>query len=214
MSKKNMAVFGLFSDRESVEDAMRTLCSAGFRDTDISVLFQANQGTKDLGIEKHTKAPEGAAAGGFFGIVLGGALGWLVGSSYLTMPGLQVPATMDPTIVMLAGAGGLGLLGGFFGALFGMLTPEYEARRYNGRVKRGSILLSLHCDDSAWAKRAAETLRLTAAVNIGHARESAADFSVTEKPMPRVRKLVSEVPPSWPNSSDSSAVQPDRQAQL
>jgi hypothetical protein len=89
MAAKNIAVFGIYPDQLTAEDAVDTLKDAGFRNTDISVLFPDNQGTKDFAHEKHTKAPEGAVTGGSSGAVIGGALGWLAGIGALAIPGLS-----------------------------------------------------------------------------------------------------------------------------
>ena len=76
---KNTAVFGIYSRRLNLDNAVDTLRGAGFRNTDISVLFAHNEGTKDFAHEKGTKAPEGAAAGAGSGAIIGGTLGWLAG---------------------------------------------------------------------------------------------------------------------------------------
>src|SRR5207237_8492782 len=135
----NKAAFGMDSTRTGVENAVDTLKTAGFRNTDISVLFPQNTGTKDFATEKHTKAPEGATTGAGTGAVLGGALGWLTGIGALAIPGLDPFIAAGPIMAALAGAGVGGALGGIVGALIGMGIPEYEAKRYEGRVKEGGI---------------------------------------------------------------------------
>jgi hypothetical protein len=185
MAGKNTAVFGLYRTREGVENAVDALKSAGFRNTDISVLFPENVGTKDFAHEKNTKAPEGATTGAGTGAVVGGTLGWLAGIGALAIPGLGPFIAAGPIMAALAGAGVGGTVGGLTGALVGMGIPEYEAKRFEGRVKEGGILLSVHSDNSDWTKRAKEILERTGAEDVSSAGEASADFAKTDKPMPR-----------------------------
>ena len=195
MAGKNIAVFGIFASREAVEETVSTLRSAGFRNTDISVLLPDNEGTKDLAHEKHTKAPEGATAGGITGGAIGGILGGLVGVGILAIPGLGPLVAAGPVIAALTGVGSGSVVGGAIGALVGMGIPEFEARRYEGRIKLGGLLLSVHCDNPDWEKRAREILEQTGGEDIASARESAADFAVSDRPQPRVRRVGSVEPP-------------------
>ena len=185
MAGKNTAVFGIYRDRTSVENAVDVLRQENFRNTDISVLFPENQGTKDFAHEKNTKAPEGAATGAGSGAVLGGTLGWLTGIGALAIPGLGPFIAAGPIVAALAGVGVGGAIGGITGALIGLGIPEYEAKRYEGRIKEGGILLSVHCDDSNWTKRAKEILERTGAQDVSSSGEAHADFQKTDKPMPR-----------------------------
>ena len=185
MAGKNTAVFGIYRDRTSVENAVDVLRQEDFRNTDISVLFPENQGTKDFAHEKNTKAPEGAATGAGSGAVLGGTLGWLTGIGALAIPGLGPFIAAGPIVAALAGVGVGGAIGGIAGALIGLGIPEYEAKRYEGRIKEGGILLSVHCDDSNWTKRAKEILERTGAQDVSSSGEANADFQKTDKPMPR-----------------------------
>jgi Alternative complex III, ActD subunit/Heat induced stress protein YflT domain len=185
MAGKNTAVFGLYRTREGVEKAVDALKAAGFRNTDISVLFPENVGTKDFAHEKNTKAPEGATTGAGTGAVVGGTLGWLAGIGALAIPGLGPFIAAGPIMAALAGAGVGGTVGGLTGALVGMGIPEYEAKRFEGRVKEGGILLSVHSDNSDWTKRAKEILERSGAEDISSAGEASADFAKTDKPMPR-----------------------------
>jgi hypothetical protein len=186
MAGKNTAAYGIFADQVSVGEAVDALRRAGFRNADISVLLPENVGTKDFGHEKHTKAPEGAVAGASTGAIIGGALGWLAGIGALAIPGVGPFIAAGPIVAALSGMGAGGALGGFAGALVGVGIPEYEAKRYEGRIRSGGILLSVHCDDSEWAKRAREVLENTGASDIATASEAKADFAVSEKPLPRV----------------------------
>ena len=185
MAGKNTAAFGIYRNRVSVENAVDALRAAGYRSTDISVLFPENEGTKDFAHEKHTKAPEGTATGATSGAVIGGSLGWLAGIGALAIPGLGPLIAAGPIVAVLAGAGAGGVIGGLAGALVGMGIPEYEAKRYEGRVKEGGILLSVHCDDSKWTKRAKEILERTGGEDVASTGEESADFQKTDKPMPR-----------------------------
>jgi hypothetical protein len=185
MAGKNTAVFGIYRDRGTVENAVDTLRQEDFRNTDISVLFPENEGTKDFAHEKNTKAPEGTATGAGTGAVIGGGLGWLAGIGALAIPGVGPLIAAGPIVAALAGVGVGGALGGITGALVGMGIPEYEAKRYEGRVKEGGILLSVHCDDSNWVKRAKDVLERTGAQDVSSTGESSADFQKTDKPMQR-----------------------------
>jgi hypothetical protein len=130
--------------------------------------------TKEFATEKHTKAPEGAAEGAGAGIVIGGALGWLVGIGALAIPGIGPFIAAGPIVAALAGAGaGAGsIVGGIAGALIGMGVPEYEAKRYEGLINKGGILLSVHSDSSEETKRAKDILERTGAQHISSAGEA------------------------------------------
>jgi hypothetical protein len=184
---KNMSVFGIFATRTSVEEAVDALRAAAFRNTDISVLFPDNVGTKDFAVEHHTKAPEGTAAGAASGAVIGGVLGWLAGIGLLAIPGIGPLIAAGPIVAALAGAGAAGIGGGIVGALVGMGIPEYEAKRFEGRVRNGGILLSVHCDNSDWISRAKDILKHAGADDISSASEAGADFAASDKPFARTR---------------------------
>jgi len=182
---KNTAVFGIYSRRLNLDNAVDALRGAGFRNTDISVLFAQNEGTKDFAHEKGTKAPEGAAAGAGSGAVIGGTLGWLAGIGALAIPGLGPFIAAGPIMGLLSGVGVGGAVGGMAGALIGAGMPEYEAKRYEGRIKSGGALLSVHCDDSNWTKRAKTILEETGAEDVSSTGEASADFAESDKPRPR-----------------------------
>ena len=185
MAGKNTAVFGIYSDPLNAEEGVGTLKAAGFRNTDISVLLPENEGTKDFAHEKNSKAPEGAVTGGASGAVLGGALGWLAGIGALAIPGVGPFIAAGPLIALLGGVGVGGAVGGLAGALLGAGIPEYEAKRYEGRIRKGGILLSVHCDDSDWVRRAEKILAETGAEDIAPATEAKADHAAIEDPRPR-----------------------------
>jgi len=185
MAGKNTAVFGIYPTYPAVDAAVEALRLAGFRNTDISVMFPENAGTKDFAHEKGTKAPEGAAAGASTGAVVGGAVGWLAGIGALAIPGLGPFIAAGPIVAALAGAGAGGTLGGLTGALVGMGIPEYEAKRYEGRVKKGGILLSVHSDNSEWTRKAKSILEGTGAEDISSTGETKGDMMNTDRPMVR-----------------------------
>jgi hypothetical protein len=158
-----------------VESAVDSLKGGGFSSADISVLLPENEGTRDFATEKSTKAPEGATAGAGTGVVVGGSLGWLMGIGALAIPGLGPFIAAGPIVAALAGIGVGGAVGGFTGALVGMGIPEYEAKRYEGRVKDGGILVSVHSDTSEEIKRAKEILKDNGAQDISSTSEASGD---------------------------------------
>jgi hypothetical protein len=180
MAGKNTSVFGIYTTYADVEHGVDALKAAGFSNRDISVLFPESAGTKDFAVAKATKAPEGATAGAGTGAVAGGALGWLLGIGALSIPGLGPFIAAGPIMAALAGAGIGGTVGGLAGALVGMGIPEYEAKRYEGRVKDGGILLSVHSDSSDWTKRAKEILEATGAQDISSSGEAKSSDSDTD----------------------------------
>src|SRR5712692_3388312 len=175
MAGKNTAVFGIFPNYAGVERGVDALKAAGFRNTDISVLFPENAGTKDFAHKKDTKAPEGASTGAGAGALLGGGLGWLAGIGALAIPGLGPFIAAGPIMAALAGAGVGGAVGGITGALIGMGIPEYEAKRYEGRVKNGGILVSVHSNTSDQIKVAKDVLKQTGAQDISSTGEAAGE---------------------------------------
>lgn len=178
MAKRS--VLGIYSTRNSVEDAIGAFRDAGFQKTDISVLLPENLGSKELATQKETKAPEGAAAGAGSGAVIGGTLGWLVGIGALAIPGLGPFIAAGPIMAALAGVGVGGAVGGFAGALVGLGIPEYEAKRYEGRLQKGGILLSVHCDTSEEVDEAKRIMGRTGGEDISSASESAADVKSSD----------------------------------
>jgi hypothetical protein len=205
MRDKNIAVFGIYPNRNDALAAVETLKSAGFRNTDISVLLPDNPGTKDLALEKDTKAPEGATAGGITGGVIGGALAWLAGIGALSIPGVGPFIAAGPIMGALCGIGVGGAIGGLAGALIGLGIPEYEAKRYEGRIRKGGILLSVHCDNSDWTKRAKSILDQTGAEDISSAHEAKADFAASDRPMARA---LSNTIATWENDPEPSLKKP------
>ena len=190
MAGKNTAVFGIYKTRGQAEAAVDRLMAAGFSNNDISVLMADMQSTRELATEKNTKAPEGAATGVAAGGAIGGTLGLLAGIGALAIPGVGPLIAAGPIMGALAGLGVGGAVGGLIGALVGMGIPEYEAKRYEGRIKDGGILLSVHCNTSEQIKRAKDLLEQTGAEDISSAGEKAASTHgvVTDKRDPAFRE--------------------------
>lgn len=185
MAGKNTAAYGIYRTRELAETAVDRLLAAGFRNEDISVLLPDNVGTKDFAHEKDTKAPEGTTTGVVAGGAIGGTLGLLAGIGALAIPGLGPFIAAGPIMATLAGIGSGGVVGGIVGALVGMGIPEYEAKRYEGRIKEGGILLSIHCDNSDWTKKAKDLLKQTGADDVSSTGEASADYAKGDKPLAR-----------------------------
>jgi hypothetical protein len=165
------AVFGIAKNEVQAEAIVNRLKAAGFSPNDISVLFPDQTGTRDFAHEQHTKAPEGAAAGAGTGGVLGGVLGWLVGIGTLAIPGLGPFIAAGPIMAALSGAAAGAALGGLTGALIGMGIPEYEAKRYEGKLRQGNILISVHSEDSEERKLAKEIFEQAGAEDISYTEE-------------------------------------------
>lgn len=166
------AVFCIVKSSAQATQVVDRLKSAGFSNNDISVLMPDKSGTKDFAVDNATKAPEGAATGAGAGAVLGGGLGWLAGIGALAIPGLGPLIAAGPIMAALTGAAVGGTLGGVTGALVGLGIPEYEAKRYEGKIKGGNILISVHSDDSNETERAKEIFKAAGAEDISSAKEA------------------------------------------
>jgi hypothetical protein len=191
---KNTSVIGIYTDRTTVSDAIDVLHKEGYRAADISVLSSDNQGSKDFGHEKHSKAAEGAAAGAALGAMVGAGLAWLVSSQTVTIVGLGPLVGAGPLLAAFAGAGAGGALGWMVGWVAGLGLPQYIAKRYAGRIRRGGLLMSVHCDSREWRDRAEKTLKDTGARDISATAESAADYGTTDKPTERAPVAVVAAP--------------------
>jgi hypothetical protein len=187
MAGKNTAVFGIYKTSVQAELAVDRLLSSGFANNDISVLLPDTKSSKEFAHEKNTKAPEGATTGVTTGGVIGGTLGLLAGIGALAIPGVGPFIAAGPIMGALAGLGVGGAVGGLVGALVGMGIPEYEAKRYEGRVKDGGVLLSVHCDTSEEITRAKDLLKNTGAEDIASAGEKAVSTHGVEVSVPVAR---------------------------
>jgi hypothetical protein len=173
----DFVAYGIYPNRTAFEQALEALRARGFRNSDISaILPDRDQTARDLAHEINTKTPEGIATGATTGAAVGGVLGWLVGIGALAIPGIGPIVAAGPVVAALAGAGAGGATGGLVGGLIGAGIPEVEAKRYAGRIRDGGYLLSVHCDDSNWAKRAEETLEAAGGRDVAKAHEAPADY--------------------------------------
>jgi hypothetical protein len=170
MAKK--AVFGIYGNRTALETGLSRLRDAGFANSDVAILIPQADGEREIGTEMSSKAPEGAAAGAGTGAVMGGVLGWLAGVGTFALPGIGPLIAAGPIVGALAGAGVGGTVGGVAGALLGLGIPEYEAKRYEGGLKQGKTLLSVHCEASEEIDRAKAILESTGAEDISSTSES------------------------------------------
>jgi hypothetical protein len=173
----DLVAYGMYPDRLTFERALESLRAAGFRNSDISaILPDRDRTTKDLAHEINSKAPEGIATGAGTGAAIGGVLGWLVGIGAIVIPGVGPLIAAGPIVAALAGAGAAGATGGLVGGMVGAGIPEVEAKRYAGRIRDGGYLISVHCDDSKWAKRAEEILEATGGRDVVKTSEASADY--------------------------------------
>jgi hypothetical protein len=179
MAGKKVAVFGIYQNAKQADRTVDDLLAAGFSNDDISVLFPDIEGTRDFAHDKSTKAPEGTTAGVTTGGVVGGTLGLLAGIGVLAIPGVGPFIAAGPIMAALAGLGVGGAVGGIIGALVGMGIPEYEAKLYEGHIKAGGVLLSVHCDTSERIARAKDLLKHTGAQDIASTSEAASDVPET-----------------------------------
>ena len=173
MAGHNTAAFAIFATRSAAENAVDQLHAAGFSHDDVSALMADKQGSKDFAAEKNTKAPEGATAGVLSGGTVGGTLGLLAGLGALAIPGVGPLIAAGPIMGALAGLGIGGAVGGLVGALVGMGIPEYEAKRYEGRVNDGGILVSVHCENSEEVTRAKNVLKHIGGEDVASSEEKA-----------------------------------------
>src|SRR5580698_6093491 len=172
MSSKKMAVFGIYPLQSQAEIAVDAFMAAGFASSAISVLLPDTQSTQAFAHHKDTEAPEGTAVGVTAGGAIGGVLGLLAGIGMLAIPGVGPLIAAGPIMAALAGLGVGGAVGGLIGALVGLGIPEYEAKRFEGRVKGGGTLLSVHCDTSDEGTRAKNILKGTRAEDIASTTEA------------------------------------------
>jgi hypothetical protein len=174
---RDLVAYGIYPDRVSFEAALEALRAANFRNSDVSaVLPERDRTTKDLAHEINTKAPEGAVTGAGTGAAVGGVLGWLVGVGALAIPGIGPLVAAGPVVAALAGAGAAGATGGLIGGLIGAGIPGVEAKRFAGRIREGGYLISVHCDDSDWARRAEEILEATGGRDVVKTSEAKPDY--------------------------------------
>jgi hypothetical protein len=154
MSKKS--VFCIATSRRQADEIVNDLKAASFSNNDISALFADKDSSHDFAHEKHTKAPEGTVTGASTGGVIGGTLGWIAGIGALAIPGIGPFIAAGPIMAALGGAAIGATVGGIAGGLIGMGIPELEAKRYEGKLKEGNILISVHTENSEEISQATE----------------------------------------------------------
>ncbi|HEX4352083.1 MAG TPA: DUF3341 domain-containing protein [Polyangiales bacterium] len=155
----NKSVMGILDSQHQAETIVRDLQDAGFLQSALSVLFPDQDGTRDFAHEHHTKAPEGAIAGVGAGGAIGGTLGVLAGIGALAIPGVGPFIAAGPLLAALSGAAAGAAVGGIAGALVGLGIPEIEAKRYEGKIRGGNILIAVHVDTNDSQSRAETILR-------------------------------------------------------
>jgi len=179
MYNKNTAVYGIYATPGTAEAAVDHLLARGFSNSSISVLLPDDESTRAFAHAKSTKAPEGATTGATTGGVVFGGLGLLAGIGALAIPGVGPLIAAGPIMATLAGVGVGGAFGGLVGALIGSGIPEYEAKRYEGAVKEGGTLLSVHCDTSEQVDAAKQALKETGAKDISSTGEASSSSKVS-----------------------------------
>ncbi|HZM44851.1 MAG TPA: hypothetical protein VFC14_08475 [Burkholderiales bacterium] len=166
------AVYCIAKDITQAEIIVDLLRVAGFANNDISVLLPDKSGTRDFAHEQNTKLPEGAATGGVTGMGAGAILGWLAGIGSLAIPGVGPFIAAGPIMAALGGAAVGGAAGGIIGGLVGMGIPEYEAKRYDGKIRGGSALISVHTESSDEEKVAKDIYKRSGAEDINSTSEA------------------------------------------
>ena len=182
MSKKS--VFCIATSRDQADRIVDQLKTSNFSNNDISVLFPDKGTSRDFAHEKNTKAPEAAVAGAGTGGVIGGALGWIAGIGALAIPGVGPFIAAGPIMAALSGAAVGAAVGGIAGGLIGLGIPEIEAKRYEGKVKAGNILISVHTETSEEITRAKDSFTQAGAQDICVTGEAStpADYKATDRP--------------------------------
>lgn len=173
------AILGTVSGMAQTTRVIEALKTAGFTNDDISVLMPDEYGAQELGYEKHSKAPEGIAFGAFLGAIIGGILGYLAGIGVIAISGLGSLVAAGPALATLSGIAVLGMLGGVLGGLIGLSFPEYEAKKYERKIKFGNTLISIHTDNQKEVKVAEEILKNEGVQN----RQVTGEESIKRKPV-------------------------------
>ena len=169
------SVFGIAATEEQAVFALQNLSAGGFSERAISALFPDQTTLRDFGHEKHTKAPEGTVSGASTGGLVGGTIGLLAALGTITIPGMGALVAAGPLLSTLSGAAAGAAVGGLVGALVGLGIPEYEAKRYEGKIRDGNILIAVHTESSEEKDRAIETLKRTGIQDIGVGKEVSID---------------------------------------
>jgi hypothetical protein len=207
MSQKS--VFCIAESEPQAVQIVQQLKNAGFSHQDISVLFPDRQGTRDFAHEQKTKAPEGAVTGASTGGVLGGALGWLAGLGMLAIPGIGPVIAAGPLLAALSGVAVGAAVGGITGALVGMGIPEYEAKRYEGKIRGGNLLISVHTEAANSADKARTIFQQAGAADIAVSGEVR-----PKEPSAKSRKRAAESAGTRPHAAPPVPAQPRQKATL
>ena len=194
MSKKS--VFCIATSRAQAERIVDSLKEANFSNSDISVLFPDKETSRDFAHEKSTKAPEGAVAGAGAGGLVGGAFGWIVGIGALAIPGVGPFIAAGPILAALSGAAAGAAVGGITGGLIGLGIPEIEAKRYDGKIRKGNLLISVHTENSAQITMAKDIFTRAGAEDICTTGEASAPKDADHRPASQAT-----LPPDAPSSA-------------
>lgn len=195
------SVFGIVTSDLHLQVVINRLDQAGFRREDRSVVLPDRNSPQPLGHEKASKAPEGAVAGGLTGAGVGGVVGLLAGLGALAIPGVGPLIAAGPLLALLSGAAVGAAAGSLAGSLIGMGIPEYEAKRYEGRLKEGNILIAVHVDNAEWAAKARDIMEDTQVQDIATSTDTAG---------PGNRKAMSGIANDTTNLSDRDTITSDR----
>jgi hypothetical protein len=202
----NNAVYGIASTPEQAESIVTRLQSLGIQTSDVSVLFPDKAGTRDFAHEKNTKAPEGATTGGLAGMGVGGALGLLAGIGALAIPGVGPLIAAGPIMAALSGAAVGGATGGLIGALVGLGIPELEAKQYEGKVRAGNILISVHTENGDERSRAKQALEEAGATDVSSTSEASVPKELRASERVVKAEFDGEVTRGSSDASDRNAV--------
>jgi len=173
MLHAKQAVFGIYNNRQAVEQAVEQLKSDNFKKAEISVLLPQNERVKELVHVQDSRVVEGIEVGASAGAVVGGVLGWLVGAGVLAVPGIGPVIAAGPIVTTLLAVGTIAGMGGVWGGLIGLGIPEKEAKHYEGRIHKGDILLSVHCTEPERMMKAKEIMIHTGAEDVYSSRPNA-----------------------------------------
>lgn len=166
------SVFAIAQSQEQAGLIVQRMKEAGFSANDISVLMPDKSGTRDFAHEQNTKMPEGAATGAGAGGIVGGTLGLLAGIGALAIPGVGPLIAAGPIMATLSGAAVGATVGGLTGALIGLGIPELEAKRYEGKLRAGGILMAVHVENDDEEEKARSVFENHGCDEISSASES------------------------------------------
>jgi len=176
------AIYGIFVTPSSLEAAVDALTSAGISLNGLSLLMSDKGGWQDFTSGGAAKHSDPSAPGAGVGGALGGLVGLLVGLGALVIPGAGPLVAAGPMMASLAGLTVGGALGGLVSALVDLGLPEYEAKLYDGRLKDGAVLLSVHCLSIGQVDTAKDVLKANGAEDLASSGEEEIDTPRLEAP--------------------------------